>query len=402
MARKQEREFAAVDAIIERHWERAVGLANAEALMTYWTVGAFVSAKLKSAAWGAKVVEELSDYLKTRNPKRRGFGKRQIYNMVAFYDAYSSPTFRETAERLRLDEFVQSPTAQIVHLANAQTDKGATVRAAPARIEKAEVEIVHLANARLDEIDAICDAFPLFLSLTTFTNHILILNRCDSQSERIFYILHAARERLNAAEMTRAIVSQTYDAVMSKGKKMSPKLKAAYPGAEFLLKDKALLDFLNLPPKHNEHALHRELVAHMREFVLEMGKDFLYMGDEYHVHVGGEDRRLDLLFYHRGLRCLVDVELKAVDFEPEHVGKIDMYLEAIDREIRREGENPSVGLILCPSADRCRVAYTLNRTMSPVMVAEYRRLLVPEATVKKSLQEYCAFMKDEALCGKGR
>ena len=390
MAKKLEKEFDLVNSIIERRWERAIGLANAEALMSYWSVGAFVSARLKTAAWGSKTVEELSDYLKTRNPKRRGFGKRQIYNMVAFFDAYTSLDFQKISERLRLHEFVQLPTAQIengtiVQLPIAQSGKG---------------EIVQLPTAQLDHSDDYCADFPLFLSLTTFTNHIEILNHVSSIEERVFYVLYAARERLNQMELRRAFAAQTYDMIMSKEKKMSARLRAAYPKADFVLKDKAFLDFLNLPKKHTEHVLHRKLVEHMKDFILEMGKDFLYMGDEYFVHVGGEIRRLDLLFYHRGLRCLVDVELKAVGFQPEFVSKLDMYLEAIDREIRREGENPSVGIILCPDADRCRVEYTLCRTMSPVMVAEYRRLLVPEEVMKKSLEEYCEFMKREESKGK--
>ena len=285
---------------------------------------------------------------------------------------------------------MQLPTAQIengtiVQLPIAQSGKG---------------EIVQLPTAQLDHSDDCCADFPLFLSLTTFTNHIEILNHVSSIEERVFYVLYAARERLNQMELRRAFAAQTYDMIMSKEKKMSARLRAAYPKADFVLKDKAFLDFLNLPKKHTEHVLHRKLVEHMKDFILEMGKDFLYMGDEYFVHVGGEIRRLDLLFYHRGLRCLVDVELKAVGFQPEFVSKLDMYLEAIDREIRREGENPSVGIILCPDADRCRVEYTLCRTMSPVMVAEYRRLLVPEEVMKKSLEEYCEFMKCEE--GKGK
>ena len=111
--KKVEKEFELVNRIIERHWSRAIGLANAESLMTYWTVGAFVSERLKNAQWGSKTVEALSDYLKTRNPKRRGFGKRHIYNMVSFYDTYTSPEFQNISERLRLHEFVQSATAQI-------------------------------------------------------------------------------------------------------------------------------------------------------------------------------------------------------------------------------------------------------------------------------------------------
>ena len=111
--RKVEKEFEQINSIIERRWERAIGLANAEALMSYWSVGAFVSARLKSSSWGAKTVEALSDYLKTRNPRRRGFGKRQIYNMVAFYEAYTSVDFQKISDRLRLYEFVQLPTAQL-------------------------------------------------------------------------------------------------------------------------------------------------------------------------------------------------------------------------------------------------------------------------------------------------
>ena len=383
--KKVEKDFELINAIIERRWERAIGLVNAEALMSYWSVGAFVSARLKSSAWGSKTVEELSDYLKTRNPRRRGFGKRQIYNMVAFYEAYTTVDFHKISERLRLYEFVQLPTAQIGNEAIAQS----------AKEQNTNEEIVQLPTAQLDDNCCDCADFPLFLSLTTFTNHVEILNHADSIEERVFYVLYAARERLNQMELRRAFAAQTYDMIMSREKKMSARLRAAYPKADFVLKDKAFLDFLNLPKKHTEHVLHKKLVEHMRDFVLEMGKDFLYMGDEYFVHVGGEIRRLDLLFYHRGLRCLVDVELKAVGFQPEFVGKLDMYLEAIDREIRREGENPSVGIILCPDADRCRVEYTLCRTMSPVMVAEYRRLLVPEEVMKKSLEEYCTFMKRE-------
>ncbi len=314
--KKIEKEFERVNNIIERHWNRAIGLANAESLMTYWTVGAFVSARLKSAEWGSKTVEALCDYLKTRNPKRRGFGKRQIYNMVQFYDTYTGPEFQMLSERLRLYEFVQLPTAQI--------EAGAIVQSSITQAGKGA--IVQLPTAQLDDISINRVDFPLFLSLTTFTNHVEILNHVRSIEERVFYILYAARERLKQVELRRAFAAQTYETVMSKEKKMSRALKAAYPSADFLLKDKVFVDFLRLPEKHNEHRLHAGIVEHMKEFILTMGKDFLWMGNEYTIQVGGKHRRLDLLFYHRALRCLVDVELKAVPFEPEFVGKMDFYL----------------------------------------------------------------------------
>ena len=341
--------------------------------MTYWTVGAFVSARLRQAQWGAKTVEALCDYLKTHNPKRRGFGKRQIYNMVQFYDTYTLPEYQVISERLRLHEFVQMPSAQI---------EGCL--------------IVHSANAQLSDNGEEYAPFPLFLSLVSFTSHVQILNRSHTMEERIFYILYAARERLNYRALVRAFAAQTYDAVMSKEKKLSRSLKAAYTSADFLLKDKVLVDFLRLPEKHNEHRLHASILEHMKDFILAMGKDFLYMGNEYHIQVGGRQKRLDLLFYHRALQCLVDVELKAEGFQSEYVGKMDLYLEALDREIRRENENPSISIILCPEADCYDVEYPLNRTMSPIMVAEYRRLLIPEEGMKKSLVEYCEFMKNGA------
>lgn len=396
--KKNEKEFELVSDIIERHWNRAVGLANAESLMTYWTVGAFVSAKLKSAAWGTKTVEALCDYLKTRKPKLKGYGKRNIYNMVAFYESYSSPAFNSVSERLRLDEFVQMPSAQIEQDKSVQASTAQIGNAAGSlsfAIRGVKGEIVQMASAQFEEDLNYSESFPLFLALTTFSNHIEILGRCHSMEEKVFYILHAARERLTYKEMRQSIVAHTYETVMSKEKKMSRTLKAAYPGADFFIKDKVFVDFLRLPEKHNEHRLHAGIVEHMKEFVLMMGKDFLYMGNEYYIHVGGKRRRLDLLFYHRALRCLVDVELKAVPFGPEFVGKMDFYLSAIDHEIKREDENPSVGIILCPSADKCDVMYALDRTMSPMMVAEYRRLLVPEEVLKKSLEEYCEFMKHE-------
>lgn len=236
-------------------------------------------------------------------------------------------------------------------------------------------------------------AMPAVLGLITFTSHIEIMNRCRTYEERVFYILYAAQQHLKTEELRRCIVNQTYLTLLDKDKMMSPVLLSQYPHSEYILKDKAIVDFLNLPEKHNEHHLHKGLLEHMKEFILEMGKDFLFMESEYGVQVGGSTKRIDLLFYHRALQCLVAIELKAVGFEPEFVGKMDMYLEALDRDIKRDNENPSIGIILCPSADRSMVEYTLSRSLSPTMVAEYQRKLIPQDVMKRSLEEYCTFLQ---------
>ena len=187
-------------------------------------------------------------------------------------------------------------------------------------------------------------------------------------------MLYAAHQRLKTEELRRSIVNQTYSTLLDKDKMMSPNLRDNYPNVEFILKDKAIVDFLNLPQKHNEHHLHKGLLEHMREVILELGKDFLFVDSEYAVQVGGSTKRIDLLFYHRALQCLVAIELKAVDFEPEFVGKMDMYLEALDRDVKRDNENPSIGIILCKDADMEVVRYALNRSMSPALKIKFLSL----------------------------
>jgi predicted nuclease of restriction endonuclease-like (RecB) superfamily len=376
-----EKQFEYVNSLIEQHRSSAIAKVNMEALQTNWEVGQYISQQLKSAHWGAKVVSDLADYLKRMNPRRKGYGKRNLYNMVSFYETYSSESFLGFIGNLHLDDLVQLPLSQlkahgqneIVQSVTAQSEGGAIVQSTPAQFEL---------------------PFPAILAITSFTNHIEILNRCKSNEERVFYMLYSYRKRLKSRELRRCIVSQTYSTLLDKDKMLSPQLLRDYPRSEYLLKDKAVVDFLGLPAKHNEHQLHKGLLEHMKEFILELGKDFLFVDSEYGVQVGGSTKRIDLLFYHRALQCLVAIELKAVDFRPEFVGKMDMYLEALDRDVKRDNENPSIGIILCPSADRSMVEYTLSRSLSPTMVAEYQRKLIPQEVMRKSLEEYCSFIKD--------
>ena len=366
-----EKQFEYVNSIIEQHRSSAITKVNTEALLTNWEIGQYISMQLKSSAWGAKVVSDLADYLKRQNPKRRGFGKRHLYNMVKFYETYSSEKFTSIIDELKIPEIVQSRIAQLDNIQQKE-------------------EIVQLAIAQFEETFS---PMPQLLTLVPFTGHLEIMNRCRSDEERIFYMLYASHQRLKTEELRRCIVNQTYSSLMEKEKMLSPKMFAEYPNAEFILKDKAFVDFLNLPVKHNEHHLHKGLLEHMKEFILELGKDFLFVDSEYGVEVGGSTKRIDLLFYHRALQCLVAIELKAVDFQPEFVGKMDMYLEALDRDVKRDNENPSIGIILCPSADRSMVEYTLSRSLSPTMIAEYQRKLIPLEVMRKSLEEYCTFLK---------
>jgi RecB family endonuclease NucS len=151
--------------------------------------------------------------------------------------------------------------------------------------------------------------------------------------------------------------------------------------------DSYVMEFLDLPNEFRENDLRKALIKNMKDFILELGKDFTYIDEEYKVQVGGDDFRLDLLFYHRGLQCLVAIELKIGKFKPEYISKLDFYLEALDRQVKKVNENPSVGLLLCASKNNEVVEYSMSRTMSPMMVAEYKLQLPDKAVLQRKLQE---------------
>lgn len=154
-----------------------------------------------------------------------------------------------------------------------------------------------------------------------------------------------------------------------------------------MIRDLYMLEFLNLPEPYKEFDLQQAILKNMKQFLLEFGRDFIFMGEEYHLQVGKNDYFVDLLFYHRELQCLVAIDLKIDDFKPEYLGKMEFYLEALDRDIKKPHENPSVGIILCKSRDEDVVEYALSRNMSSTMVSEYRTKLISKEVLQKKLEE---------------
>jgi hypothetical protein len=376
VAISMEQQFGEVIDIILQHKGRASRAVNNELLFTAWYVGGYVSAKLKSEEWGSKVVTQLSEYIRSQRPDIKGYSRRSIYNMVMFYDEYSSETFCATVEKYLNLEFVRPTTAQIE--ASQPTQETAV--------------IVQTASAQLQPTSG---QMPQILELTTLSNHIEILCRCKSTEERMFYILYANKEHLSFKEMQRCISNQTYTALLSSKDNMSKGLLNAYPNAPIMFKDTLFVDFLNLPKKHSESKLRKGLVEHMKQFILELGKDFIFMDQEYRLNIGASTFKADLLFFHRGLQALVAVELKKTKFHPRDLGQLEFYLEALDRDVKRSNENPSIGIILCPEADKVVVEYAMSRSMSPTMIAEYKRILIPQERMQQQLNEFCNLFLDK-------
>ena len=366
-----EQQFGEVIDIILQHKGRASRAVNEELLLTAWHVGSYVSAKLKSEEWGSKVVTQLSEYIRSRRPDIKGYSRRSIYNMVMFYDEYSSESFSATVEKYLNSEFVQPKTAQI----EASLPK------------QGEAVIVQPRTAQFVPTASV--QMPKILELTTLTNHTEILCRCKNNEERMFYILYANKEHLVKRELQRCISNQTYTALLGSKNNMSKGLLNTYPNAPIMFKDTLFVDFLNLPKKHSESKLKKSLVEHMKQFILELGKDFIFMDQEYRLNIGASTFKADLLFFHRGLQALVAVELKKTKFHPRDLGQLEFYLEALDRDVKRSNENPSIGIILCPEADRVVVEYAMSRSMSPTMIAEYKRILIPQERMQEQLNEFC-------------
>ena len=366
-----EQQFGEVIDIILQHKSRASRAVNNELLFTAWHVGSYVSAKLKSEEWGSKVVTQLSEYIRSRRPDIKGYSRRSIYNMVMFYDEYSSESFSATVEKYLNSEFVQPKTAQIEASLPKQWE--AVI------VQPRTAQFVPTASVQM----------PKILELTTLTNHTEILCRCKNNEERMFYILYANKEHLVKRELQRCISNQTYTALLGSKNNMSKGLLNTYPNAPIMFKDTLFVDFLNRPKTHSESKLKKSLVEHMKQFILELGKDFIFMDQEYRLNIGASTFKADLLFFHRGLQALVAVELKKTKFHPRDLGQLEFYLEALDRDVKRSNENPSIGIILCPEADRVVVEYAMSRSMSPTMIAEYKRILIPQERMQQQLNEFC-------------
>ena len=228
---------------------------------------------------------------------------------------------------------------------------------------------------------------PLVTQLS-WTHHLIIMSTCKSAEERLFYMTLCIRERYSKRELQRQIDSGYYERYMLSKKPTTPTIAEVKRATGNVFLDTYTLDFLDLPESVSERDFSSAIVNNLKNFILEIGKDFTFIGQEYRVQVGNHDYFIDLLFFHRGLSCLVAFELKIGEFKPEYVGKMNLYLEALDRDVKKDNENPSVGVILCASKDDEVVEYALSRSLSPTLVSEYRLKLIDKKLLQRKLKEY--------------
>ncbi|MEO6353688.1 MAG: PDDEXK nuclease domain-containing protein [Burkholderiaceae bacterium] len=223
-----------------------------------------------------------------------------------------------------------------------------------------------------------------------WSSNLHILTRAKHPEEREFYLRMATQNRWQVREVARQIDSHLFARSVLNPPKVSTVLRQLQPEADNFFKDTYFLEFLGLPAAHSEADLHRALINNLGRFLTELGSDFCYVGSEYPLQVGGQDFALDLLFFHRGLNCLLAIELKVTAFQPEHLGKLNFYLEALDRDHRKAHENPAIGVLLCASKDDEVVEYALSRALSPALIAEYQTRLPDKKLLQAKLHEFYA------------
>jgi predicted nuclease of restriction endonuclease-like (RecB) superfamily len=348
-----EKQFSEVIELIRKAQANSYKAVNVELINCYWQVGHYISSRVTQSNWGDKTVVQLAEYIQKRYPDMKGYTRVSLYRMRQFYETYHDAQF-------------VSPVGR--QLQNTETQPN---------------EIVAPVGRQLGAEDI----RGSILVKTSWTNHRIILESTKTNEEREFYILLAIRENYSKRELERQIKSGIFERFVLGDRKLTEVLKDFKKEGDQLFKDSYVFEFLNLPKTHNENDLQKALIKQMKDFILEIGKDFAFVGNEYRLQVGNSEFYIDLLFYHRGLLCLVAFELKAEKFKPEHLGQINFYLEALDRNVKKPDENPSIGVLLCQDQDTEVVKYALSRSLSPAMVAKYETQLPDKKLLQQKMHE---------------
>lgn len=217
-------------------------------------------------------------------------------------------------------------------------------------------------------------------------HHLEIFSSIRKPDEILFYLLQSITEKWTRSDLRRQLKSALYERTLLAKQTPNPTLQKI-DVVQNLFKDPYIFEFLDLPKDYSEKDLEQSIILNLQKFILEIGKGFTYMGSQYRLQVGNKDYYTDLLFYHRDLQCLVLFELKIQDFEPEFLGKLNFYLEALDRDVKRPHENPSIGILLCKGKDNDVVEYALARNISPTIIAEYQTKLIDKRLLIDKLNQ---------------
>jgi predicted nuclease of restriction endonuclease-like (RecB) superfamily len=340
--------------------QKVTQVANTELLSTYWEIGRTLLEQKEKAGWGKKIIEKLANDLKAKFPNMRGLSVRNLAYMQVFASTW--PFF----------PFTQQVAAQLP--TNGQTD---------------DLPILQQAAAELQNIENqnIMNQQPL-LSQLPWTHHMLILDKANTPDERIFYIKEAIRNGWSRNMLKVNIETSLYkrkgNAITNFDAKLSENQAEL---AKLTLKNPYVFDFLDIEVPMHERDLERALLKHIKRFLLELGKGFAYVGNQFNVKVQEDEFALDLLFFNYNLNSFVVFELKASDFKSEYAGKLNFYVNIIDAQIKMPGHNPTIGVLLCKTPNDMVVKYSLQGIQTPLGVAEYELMPIKLKAEMPTIEE---------------
>jgi predicted nuclease of restriction endonuclease-like (RecB) superfamily len=366
----QKIDFDAIIQLIDQARSRAYSKVNVELVLLSFNVGQIVSLKVANGVWGEGTVDELASYIGAKMPGLKGFNRRGLYRMKQFYETYSisSSCYLSWVELYSAEKqtsFVPPLVTQIeTAIANEKI-----VSPVATQLQNPENEHVK---------------FIALLAKITWTNHLEILSATKASEERLFYLITTAQGKPSKQELRRQIKTATFERTMLANQQIS---SAQAPIPEGIFKEPYIFEFLDLPDIHSENDLEKALIKNLQKFIVEIGKGFTYMGNQFRLQVGNKDYYTDLLFYHRDLQYLVLFELKIEEFQPEFLGKLNFYLEALDRDVKRSNEKPSIGVLLCKGKDTEVVEYAMARNTSPAMIADYETKLISKKVLADKLHQ---------------
>jgi len=362
----ENKEFYEVVSLIKEARNRVYAKANAELVLLYFNVGQIVSNKIESGKWGENTVQELANFVVIQHPELSGFSRRGLYRMKQFYQTYGI-----NSECFLL--WVSVKKANVSPLAS--------------YLKTFENKINKKVSALPTQLETSHSIFLDILFRLSWANHLEILSSCKKCEEQLFYLMNAVVEKWSMREIRRQIKSAYFERTMLSNEQKKNVTTPLTQIQDNIFKDPYIFEFLDLPDGHSEKELEKALILNLQKFILEIGKGFAYMGSQYRLQVGNKDYYSDLLFYHRDLQCLVLFELKIEEFEPEFLGKLNFYLEALDRDVKRPTENPSIGILLCKGKDTEVVEYAMARNISPAIIADYETKLIDKKLLLNKLHQ---------------
>jgi predicted nuclease of restriction endonuclease-like (RecB) superfamily len=321
---------------------------NRDLILLYWDIGRSIVQRQQTQGWGKAVVEMLSRDLRNAFPQMRGFSANNLWLMRQFYTEYSKPAFLKQA---------------VAELPAEKSRKG-------------RINLEHtVQEAAGDEGKILEHAVQELLTVVPWGHHVEVIKKVKAPGARLYYLRATAQLGWSRKVLLNQIKARAYERSVAGGK--THNFPAVLPEhlaeqAEDTLKSSYNLEFLGIGREVKELELENRLIGRMRDFILELGYGFCFIGRQHRLTIGRKEYFIDLLFYHRFLKALVAVELKVGEFEPEFAGKMDFYLNVLNEKERAPDDNPSIGIILCADKDDVVVEFSLKTKKNPIGVAEYQ------------------------------